>query len=332
MSELRQNVITRDWVIIASERARRPDHFLKQEKEKPLLPSFRPDCPFCPGNEEQTDQETFRIGSEKSWQVRSILNRYPALSPVGERVRKVNGIYRSMTGVGIHEVIVEHPSHSMTPALMNVEEIEQIVTCYRERYKAIKKDPRIEAIIIFKNHGEVAGTSIEHPHSQIAATPIVPTQFRIRVEEAIRYFDDTGECVFCRTLKEELASAERIIVETKHFVAFIPYAAMSPFHLWIFPRRHASSFDEITPEEISDFALNVKTVLFKLYTGLNNPDYNYTIRSITVGETDYFHWYFTLIPRVSKTAGFELGSGIFINTLLPEESAKFLREIKLPSQ
>ncbi|MBN2143845.1 MAG: galactose-1-phosphate uridylyltransferase, partial [Candidatus Aureabacteria bacterium] len=267
MPELRQNVITRDWVIIATERAKRPDQFSRPKNIKEPLPSFQPDCPFCPGNEFDTERETYRIGDGKSWKVRSILNRYPALSPVGERIRQINGIYRSMTGVGIHEVVVEHPIHNMTPALMTVEEVSRILQCYHQRYIEIKQDDRIEAIIIFKNHGEVAGTSLEHPHSQIAATPIVPTQFRIRVEEAIRYFDDTGECVFCRTLKEELASGARIVFETKHFVAFIPYAARSPFHLWIFPRRHASSFDSVTAEELDDFALNLHTILSKLYKG-----------------------------------------------------------------
>jgi UDPglucose--hexose-1-phosphate uridylyltransferase len=195
----------------------------------------------------------------------------------------------------------------------------------------IKKDPRVEAIIVFKNHGEGAGTSLQHPHSQLAATPMVPSQIRKRIEEATRFFDDNGECLFCRTLNEELAAGVRIVLETEHFVAFVPYAALSPFHLWIFPRRHASAFDEITEPEIADLATNLRTILAKMYCGLNDPDYNYSIRSIPTRDrhTDYFHWYLTIIPRITKAAGFELGSGMYINSSLPEESARFLRDITI---
>ena len=220
----------------------------------------------------------------------------------------------------------------MTIALLSVPDVAAIITMYRMRYAAIRKDPRVEAIVIFKNHGDAAGTSIVHPHSQIAATPIVPTQIRARLEEAIRFVDDHGECLFCRTMKEELAAGERIIVETTHFVAFHPYAALSPFHTWVFPKRHMPSFDDIADAEIVDLAFTLKVFLSKLYYGLGNPDFNLSIRSIPTNDknTEYFHWYLAIVPRVSKAAGFEMGSGMFINTVLPEESAAFLREIKIP--
>lgn len=333
MAELRQNIITRDWVIIARERARRPDEFVSEVRPRVRVDTYKADCPFCPGNEHLTQRELFRVSGERNWKVRVVANKYAALSSDGERVRTINGIYRSMTAVGFHEVVIEHRQHDRTIAQLSPGEVADILEAYRQRYGAIKKDPRIEAIIIFKNHGEGAGTSLLHPHSQIAATPIVPTQIRGRIEEAIRYFDEAGECVFCRTLKEELMSRERIVFETEHFVAFIPYAALSPFHLWIFPRRHASSFDDLFDAELNDLAVNLRTVLAKIYHGLNDPDYNYSIRSIPTRDrhTDYFHWYITIIPRVSRTAGFEIGSGMFINTSLPEESAKFLRNVKVPS-
>ena len=331
MPELRQNVITTDWVIISTERAKRPDQFVREKRDTPPLPSYQADCPFCLGNEHMTMQESFRLGNEKAWRVRAIPNKYPALSAEGARVRKVHGIYRSMTGVGRHEVIVEHPSHNLTTAQYSVEEVVDILHAYHQRYVEIKKDPRVEAIIVFKNHGEGAGTSLQHPHSQLAATPMVPSQIRKRIEEATRFFDDNGECLFCRTLNEELAAGVRIVLETEHFVAFVPYAALSPFHLWIFPRRHASAFDEITEPEIADLATNLRTILAKMYCGLNDPDYNYSIRSIPTRDrhTDYFHWYLTIIPRITKAAGFELGSGMYINSSLPEESARFLRDITI---
>ncbi len=334
MSELRQNVVTREWVIITPERAKRPDQFIREKAAEPPLSMCVPDCPFCVGNEHLTLDESFRIAEKDSWRVRVIANKFPALTDRGDRVRKVDGIYRSMSAVGFHEVIVEHRLHNMTTALMTEEEVADILKVYRQRYRAIRKDSRIEAIILFKNHGEAAGTSIVHPHSQLVATPIVPTQIRQRVEEAIRYFDDTGECVCCRTLQDEINAKERIIFQSKNFVAFIPYAALSPFHTWIFPLRHSASFEEINDAEIRDLSKCLRIVLAKLYHGLNNPDFNYSIRSAPTRDlrAEYFHWYLTIVPRVSKTAGFEIGSGMYVNTALPEESAEFLRKVEVPEK
>jgi len=332
MSELRQNLITHDWVIMAIERAARPDQFVSAKEQSALLPAYDPKCPFCPGNEHLSHLDTERIREESTWKIRAVPNKYPALSSVGERIRKVEGINRSMSGVGIQEVIIEHPRHDVTMATLSVPDVASIITMYRMRYAAIRKDPRVEAIVIFKNSGERAGTSIVHPHSQIAATPIVPSQIRARIEEAIRFLDDTGECLFCRTVQEETASGDRVIVKGKHFVAFHPYAALSPFHTWIFPRRHMPSFDQISDPEITDLAFTLRTLLGKLYFGLGNPAFNLSIRSIPTNDknTEYFHWYIAIIPRVTQTAGFEMGSGMFINTMLPEVSAEFLRGIKVP--
>lgn len=331
MTEIRLNLITRDWVIIATDRGKRPHEFIGERKQK-IVPAYSVTCPFCEGNEHRTPIECLRISDRNGWKVRSVPNKFPALSPVGEPVMTVEGIYRSMEAVGFHEVVIEHPRHDLTTALLPVEDVANILLSYRQRYAEIKKDKRIRAIIIFKNHGEKAGTSLEHPHSQIAATPVVPSQMRIRIEEAIRFFDDTGQCLFCRTLRDELTAKERIVVESQHFVAFIPYAALSPFHIWIFPRRHSSFFDDITNEEITDLAFVLRTVLAKLYYGLDNPDYNYSIRSIPTDSfsKDYFHWYLAIIPRLGISAGFELGSGMYINPALPEESAKFLAQVQIP--
>jgi UDPglucose--hexose-1-phosphate uridylyltransferase len=332
MPELRQNIITREWVIIATERAKRPDEFIRPKKTVTPVPAFDPGCPFCPGNESMSAAETYRVADREGWQVRVVENKFPALSREGDRVRQIDGVYRSMSGVGFHEVVVEHRRHDLSPALYPVQDLTKILVAYQQRYRQIRKDPRVEAIIIFKNHGESAGTSLAHPHSQIAATPIVPTQVRHRLDEAIRFFDETGECVFCTTLRRELADRIRIVASTDSFVVFIPFAALSPFHLWIFPVRHCSSFDEIEEYEIRDLAVTLHTVLGKLYYGLNDPDYNFSIRSIPAreGEREYFHWYLTVIPRIVRTAGFEIGSGMYINTSLPEESASFLRGVQLP--
>jgi len=332
MSELRQNLITRDWVIIATERAKRPDEFTQHNKQVTQSPAYQPHCAFCLGNEDASEVELYRLSDRHQWKVRSVFNKFPALSPVGESDIKVEGIYRSMNGFGMHEVVIEHPCHNVTTGILDINDVADILRTYRQRYAEIRQDPRIKTITIFKNHGERAGTSLEHPHSQIAATPVVPPQIRNRIAEAIQFIDDTGECLFCRTLKDELTDSRRVVVESEHFVAFVPYAALSAFHTWIFPRRHTSSFDDINDVEILDLAYTLKTVLAKLYYGLNNPDYNYTIRSLPTNEqsTDYFHWYIAIVPRLSYTAGFELGSGMYINTVTPEDSAEFLRQVQVP--
>lgn len=332
MSELRYNIMSREWVIIATERAKRPKDFIKAKKEEKVLPEYKENCPFCPGNETLTPAETFRMGDEKTWKVRSVYNLFGALSSKEEPTRKIDGIYISMQGFGNHEVIIENPRHNTIIPLMTNEEVENIVFTYKNRYLAIQNTPGIEAIIIFKNHGPSAGTSLEHPHSQLIATPVVPPQIRSRVERAMGYFDISGRCIFCQTLQEELKAGSRIVLETEKFVSFMPYAGASPFHTWIFPRRHMASFSQIEDTEIPDLAVNLKGTLQKLYYGLDNPDFNLTIRSIPVNEkgTEYFHWYIGIIPRLSQPAGFELGSGVFINTSLPEEGAAFLRQVKCP--
>jgi len=329
MPEIRQNLATKEWVIISTERAKRPEEF-KQEKIKKDIPEKSDKCPFCPGNEDKTPYETFVIKDEKGkWKIRSIPNKYPALVSEGTLERVNDGIKRCVSGVGICEVIIESPIHNTTIPLMPEYDVEQILQAYKNRYLCVSKDSRIKLIIIFKNHGELAGASIEHPHSQIIGSPVVPFHVRYRLEEAMRYYDETGECVFCKMLKEELKAKERIVVETGSFVSFVPYAALSPFHIWILPRRHMSSFSEINDLELNDLAKNLKTTLAKLYFGLDNPDYNYVIRSSPVDdiENEYYHWYVAIVPKVIRTAGFEMGSGMSINTAYPEESAKFLRSI-----
>lgn len=329
MPEIRFNRITGDWVIIATERAKRPEDFVRQ-KAKREVPSYVPTCPFCPGNEDKTPPETFRLpGLDRRWAVRAVRNKFSALTPEGEVSRQGIGVKRSVAGVGLHEVIVEAPEHHLATALLPIAQVERILRAYQHRFLAFYGDPRIEHVIIFKNHGESAGTSLEHPHSQIVGTPVVPGQVRARIQEASRNYDDFGECLYCWYLREELGEGVRIIKEDELFVAFVPYAALSPFHLWIFPKRHAACFGDITDAELSGLAPMLKEILLKIYKGLKNPDLNYVIRSLSPqeGPTKYFHWYVSIVVRLSTVAGFELGTGMFINTASPEQSAQFLREV-----
>jgi UDPglucose--hexose-1-phosphate uridylyltransferase len=332
MPQLRQDPTTKEWVIIAAERSKRPHDFIKA---KTLIekPPYKEDCPFCEGNERLTPHESlaYRNGGlpdSKGWWVRVIPNKFPALSPEGSLEREETGFFRRMDGVGIHEVVIESPIHNQLLPLMEDTQMEEVLLAYRERYLALREDPRIKLIIVFKNHGEGAGTSLDHTHSQLVGTSVVPSNIRKKLEEAARYYDDHGRCVYCDTIKEELKSGNRIVMDTERFVVLQSFASRSPFETWIVPKEHQASFGLISMEDSKRFAKVLKTTLFKLYSKLNNPDYNYVIHTAPIKDEqeDYYHWHLQIIPRLTTPAGFELGSGICINVSFPEETAQFLRE------
>ncbi len=334
MPELRQDPATKQWVIIATERARRP-HDFSQPHPPVLLPEYKADCPFCPGNENMTPPETMAYREDgcpngPGWRIRVFPNKFPALVPEGSLIRQEEeGFFRKMDGVGWHEVIVENPKHNLCLPLMTDEQVEEIIRAYHERYLALREDSRCKLILIFKNHGLKAGTSLEHPHSQILAMPIVPLTIRYRFEKAATHFDDQGTCVYCDILREGLRVRTRLIMESECFAAFHPFASRAPFETWIIPKAHHASFGAISPPEIKEFAQVLRKILGKLYRGLNNPDYNYIIHTAPIKDEqeDYFHWHLQIIPRLVTPAGFELGTGMFINTALPEETAAFIREV-----
>jgi UDPglucose--hexose-1-phosphate uridylyltransferase len=333
MPELRQNLATREWVIIATERAKRPEEFVQPPREHiEDRPPWAENCPFCPGNEE-LDLEQLRLPAEGDWLARVVRNRFPALQAQGERERRFEGPNTAISGVGHHEVVVESRRHNTCPALETPDEVERTLLAFQLRGRMMLADPRVEHVVFFKNHGLAAGASLVHPHTQLLGLPVVPYSVRGRIEEARRYFDDHGVCVYCRMREEEERQGARMVIASEHFSAFVPYAAFSPFHLWILPRRHYPSFLGTTPEELRDLAKLLRDLLRKIYFGLNDPDYNYVIRSVPEHDrgSEFLHWYLAIVPRVNRTAGFELGSGMFINTALPEESAGFLRAIEVKS-
>ena len=328
MPEIRQNIATKEWVIIASERSKRPEQFITNTR--PVtgdLPAHDTSCPFCPGNEEGPEFEVLRVPTTGPWQLRVLRNRYPAVGLEGDPQRHFHGVERSINAVGFHEVVVESPLHNTTPALQSDGELAWTLFTLQKRARDIARDSRIEHILVFKNHGPSAGASIAHPHSQIIGLPIVPHNTRNRMEEARRYFDDTGHCVYCHMLAEELKEGTRVVAENAHHVALVPYAASTPFHVWLMPKRHRHSFLGVPLEEIEALAALLRLIAHKLYVGLRDPDYNFMLRSAPMHEPgrDYTHWYISIVPRLSTTAGFELGSGMRINVAVPEESAAFLR-------
>jgi UDPglucose--hexose-1-phosphate uridylyltransferase len=331
MPEIRHNVLTREWVIISTERAKRPQEFAKERGAKEPRPAFDPKCPFCPGNEAMTPPATLVVPEDGAWKVRVTPNKFAALSYVGDRERSFDGIRHKVAGVGIHEVIVETPDHSKTTALVEDRQVETLLDTYLNRFNFASSDPRVELVTIFKNHGAAAGTSLEHPHSQLIGTPVITPQIRDRLINALKHYDEYGECIFCRVLSTELEEQTRIVMETEHFVTFVQFAALTPFSMLIMPRRHMACFSEIRDAEAADLASILRRTLAKLYYGLKDPDFNYTVRTAPreASGAKYFHWYVSIIPRLTQVAGFELGSGMFINTSLPEENAAFLRGVSI---
>jgi UDPglucose--hexose-1-phosphate uridylyltransferase len=330
MPELRQNFFTKEWVIIATERAKRPEE-LATHRPVQAVPAFVETCPFCPGNESKTPPEVLRLPADSSgpWAVRVVPNKFCALSSEAQPTRSLQHLRRRIDGFGFHEVIVDSPDHARCMALLSDAQVANILRAYKQRYNALSLDQRVVHITIFKNHGADAGASLQHPHSQLIATPVIPSQVRHRLFEALRHYDDVGECMYCHMMEREVEDATRIVVKSEHFVAMEVFASATPFATHIFPLRHMASFGDITDIEVADLARVLRTLLAKIYVGLENPDLNFTVRSSPAeyAGARHFHWYVSVIPRLTRVAGFELGSGMFINTVLPEAAAEFLRNV-----
>lgn len=336
MGELRFDQTTANWVIFAPSRSRRPNEFVRGGSEDGAgSATSSSGCPFCPGNEAKTPNELFAIrpegaGSEQ-WLVRVVPNKFPALQVEEQPDRRRAGeTFVSMGGCGAHEVIIESPHHGVQTSEQPVEQIERIVRTAHLRYQALMQDQRLQTVVIFKNHGEAAGTSLTHPHWQIIATPVAPHALRLRHEEATWYFDRTGECLYCAMVEAERDAAVRMVAENAHFTAFVPYAAHLPFETWILPRVHQASFGLIEEHQFRPLAEILKTVLTKLRLRLGDASFNLTIDTAPRGDErkGYFLWHLRILPRLTTPAGFELGSGMSINPVLPEEAAEFLRNVE----
>lgn len=328
MPEFRYNVLTGEWVIIATERAKRPMEFA-QTIPPSRLPALDPACPFCPGNERCTSQEVDRLERTPGvWQTRTIKNKFPALQD-SLLPRRTGDIFCThIDGFGIHEVIIDAPRHDCGITQMPPEDIECLLHAYRRRYRVHELDARVKHIIIFKNNGEKAGSSLMHPHSQLIAIPIVSGQIEQRVATTRNYRRACGRCLMCDMLHEELEANQRIIYQNEHFVSFMPYAALSSFHTWIFPTCHHAHFGRLEDDAIPALADVLSRVLKAQERLLNHPDFNLVVRSAPVDCDDRdYHWYMSIIPRLTKTAGFEIGSNIYINGSLPEQNALELRNI-----
>ncbi len=331
MSEFRKNPVTGRWVIIAPERNLRPHQFGKREKFRHV--GSPESCPFCPGNEKETPPEVYALRKPSTppdspgWEVRVVPNKYPILDRQAELRWFDRALFKRITGFGYHEVIIETTDHYKTIPEMEIEEIEKIFFTYQKRLNALRGDKRIKYVIIFKNHGEEAGASISHSHSQLLALPFVPPSVEKEIEVVKEFYLKEGNCALCLMLQEEMKGKERIVEKNEQFVAFIPFASDFPFEVWIAPRGHSSSFENLNKEGIRRLAEIYRNVLRRVDSVLERPCYNAVLHTAPFeGEhKEYFHWYLQIIPQITRIAGFEMGSGILVNVAPPEQAADFLR-------
>jgi UDPglucose--hexose-1-phosphate uridylyltransferase len=328
MPELRKDPVVGRWVIISTERARRPSDF----GPDPVRPKGGP-CVFCPGNEDKTPDEVLAgrpphtRPNTPGWTYRVVPNKFPALRIEGDLEPSGEGLFDRMNGIGAHEVVIETPEHSGGLDSMSEAAVADVLVASRERMLDLKKDPRFEYILIFKNHGEAAGASLEHPHSQLIATPIRPIMVTEELEGASRYYTLKERCVWCDIIHQD-RGGRRMVAEAGGIIALAPFAPRFPFETWIMPTAHRSAFEDSGFEELAALARMLRDFLGRMNHVLQHPPYNFMLHTAPLRESalEHFHWHLEIIPKLTKVAGFEWGSGFFINPTPPEDAAGYLRE------
>ena len=343
MPELRKDPVMGRWVIISTERAKRPDEFLPPS---PVGEETQPDCPFCSGHEGSTPPEIMAIRPKgggpngPGWTVRVVPSISPVLRVEGELEHRARGAYDVGTGIGAHEIIVETPEHISSLAKLSQPQIQQIIETYIQRMTDLEKDSRFKYVLLFKNYGQAAGEGkFRHSRSQLIALPVNPIRVKDELHGARQYFEWKERCIFCDLLRQELDAQQRIAGETAHFVAISPFASRFPFELWILPKQHSADFTHLDPVQSSDLAGMLKMILSKLARVLNDPPYNTILHTAPFRRSragywrtidQDFHWHLEIMPRLTRVAGFEWGSGFYINPTAPEEAARFLKEAESP--
>jgi len=331
MPELRKDPILGRWVIISVERGKRPTDFVSPAQRK--KGGF---CPFCPGNEYTTPPEilAFRPGGSKpnepGWTLRVMPNKFPALQISGELMKQGEGLYDKMNGIGAHEVIVDTPEHNLSLATMTQKAVEDVLWAYHLRLTDLKKDIRLRYVLIFKNEGESAGATLEHTHTQLIGLPIVPRTVKDEMQGAKNHYDLRERCIFCDIIRQELADGRRLIYENDGYLAISPFAPRAPFETWILPKHHESAFAP-QRQSFTSLAEILQRILKQFDKILDVPPYNFIIHTSPFNDehNEYYHWHIEFVPKLTKIAGFEWGSGFYINPVPPEEASKFMREAKL---
>jgi len=334
MPELRKDPVVGRWVIISTERGKRPSDFGRFET--PRREGF---CPFCPGNESKTPPEVYADrdpGTPRDgpgWHVRVVSNKFPALQIEGELRRRGEGMYDKMNGVGAHEVIVETTQHELETSELPIEQLERVILALRERMSDLAKDKRFRYIQVFKNHGEAAGASLEHGHTQLIATPIIPRRVVEEIHGCTQHFEQKERCIFCDIVDQEMDTSTRIVCQNEDFIVLEPFAARFPFETWVLPRLHEPFFEMMPRSSVHTLALIFREMLVRMNIALNRPPYNYVLHTAPSNDWEqphHYHWHIELMPKLTKVAGFEWGTGFYINPTPPEEAAAYLREVVLP--
>ena len=324
MPQLRKDPVTGRWVIVNIESPQ------KEFPSRPHTPSSKA-CPFCPGNESMTPPEivSYPKKSGKGWQVRVIPNKFPALRIEEKTDKQAIGIYDKVGGFGAHEVIIENPDHDKEIADLSTEQVELVVRAYRERYLDLKKDARLKYILLFKNYGEAAGASLEHPHSQLIALPIVPSRVLGELKGSGDHFSRTERCIFCDMLQQEKGVQKLTVFSENGFVALAPFASRFPFETWLLPQQHEAGFERMDETRLRSFAEALRITLGKLKRALHDPSFNFMIHSVPAlgKDTESYHWHVEIIPNLTQVAGFELGTGFYVNPTPPEIAAGILRQV-----
>ncbi len=332
MSELRRDPIAGRWVIVSVDEPKTPTDF-HIEKDPETDPEK---CPFCPGHENQTPPEVYvkRDGWQPNapgWNLRVVPNKFPALKIEGDLDREGIGIFDMMNGVGAHEVIIETPDHKKELSQLTQAEIEATILAYKNRCLDLRRDKRFEYILLFKNHGKSAGASLSHPHTQLIALPMIPKNVQEELSGAEQYYNYKERCIYCDIIRQEERYEKSIVAINDTYVAFCPYVSRFPFETWIVPRQHFAAFDYIEPETIPDLASITKEVLSRIRKALKAPAYNFIVHTSPIEEKirEEYHWHIEIMPKLTRTAGFEWGTGFYINPTPPEIAAKFLRQAKI---
>ena len=332
MPELRKDPITGRWVVISIDRQKRSNDFIMQRGTV----IGREHCPFCPGHESMTPPEVLAYRPNggpngPGWDLRVVPNRFPALRVEGTLDRQGEGMFDRMSGIGAHEVVIETTDHDKTFATMSEQEIVRVLWAFRDRVHDLKNDIRFRYILLFKNHGAGAGATLEHGHSQLIALPIVPNFVREELDGAKRHYADKERCVFCDIVHQEMTAGRRIVDANADVVAMAPYASRVPFETWLLPRIHASRYEDAPRHVVESLAAILKSLVSRLDRTLEKPPYNLIIHSAPLREDagPFFHWHVEVMPRISRVAGFEWGSGFYINPTSPEEATDVLRRIRL---
>ncbi|MRR39000.1 galactose-1-phosphate uridylyltransferase [bacterium] len=288
-------------------------------------------CPFCRGNEHLCPPEILanRQNSDGGWNLRVIPNRIPFLTIEEDLRRQGEGMYDKVSGVGANEVIIESPVHGKRQSDMEKEELENIFWAYRDRIIDLKKDRRMRYIHIYKNCGEYAGATLDHPYSLLLALPIVPGDIIDELHGAQKHFDYKERCIYCDIITQEILQEHRVVSEVASFIAIEPFAPRMPFETWIIPKRHSCRFEEIEPKEVGDLAVIFKDVLSRLDRALGVPSYNYAFHTAPFDSIydRYFHWHMEILPRTVVQSGLESGLDLYVHATLPEDAAAFLRNI-----